>query len=679
MLKFSIALTKFSQPFGKTKLRGALAPVFLFALNLWICGRLLRAEYIDQLGSIEGVFIAMAGYIQRHWPRYDWFPFWWTGIPFPRVYQPALHYSVAVFSTVSGLSPASAYHCLIAITYSLGAVTFYLLVLATGGSRRTAFLSALVFSVFSPSTLLSSVIRTDVGGFLNPRRLQALVVYGEGPNVTGLTLAMLALAALHLAGKRRTALTGAVAALAIAAVPATSWPATMALAMGIAAYLLAQEFQYLKKNLLRLLAIGAGAWALASPFALPSTILVTLHATGAMADAPTPGRARWFAVILLVVTVFALRAALLKAGASAGLRFAALYSLITAWIVLAALWANTRILPYPVRFHLVMEIAFVLTGGLCLQILLRRRPGVQMPLTILLVCFCLFQARHYQRYSRGIIHTLTMENTVEYQEARWLASHTQGGRVMVPGSVSYWLNAFTEIPQMDGFFDQSLWNPINLPASYVVQAGYQNDRLSADYSLLWLKAYAVEAFGAGGDHSREFYRPFRFPDRFKGRFPLAWSSGDDAIYLIPERSRSLARVVPAASLVHDPPANGVDVAQLSVFVAALDNPALPLATFEWQDPNSAKIAGSLAPGQALEVAINYDRGWSATANGRAVDVRPDGLGFISLQPGCAGPCDVHLHWSPGSEPFLACGAAALALIVAGALILRERRLRNQAP
>ena len=86
----------------KYKTRG-LFPVAVFAANLLVCWRYFRAEYINQMPSIEGVFIALEGYIHRHWPTYDWFPVWYGGMPFTRVYQPGLHYVVAILSRISAL------------------------------------------------------------------------------------------------------------------------------------------------------------------------------------------------------------------------------------------------------------------------------------------------------------------------------------------------------------------------------------------------------------------------------------------------------------------------------------------------------------------------------------------------------------------------------------------------
>jgi hypothetical protein len=92
------------------------APIAVLAVNVWICWRLFHTAYLDQLQSIEGVFIALGRYIAAHWPMYDWLPIWLGGYPFPRAYQPLLHYTVAVASSLTGASPALACHFITACT-----------------------------------------------------------------------------------------------------------------------------------------------------------------------------------------------------------------------------------------------------------------------------------------------------------------------------------------------------------------------------------------------------------------------------------------------------------------------------------------------------------------------------------------------------------------------------------
>jgi hypothetical protein len=641
-------------------------PLSVFVLNIFITWRLLRSEFIDQLPSIEGAFVSLATYIQQHWPGYDWFPLWYGGYPFARAYQPALHYTVAGFAAVSGLSAASAYHFITAVTYSLAGVAFYFLGKTLGAGRIAAFCGALCFSVFSPSLLLLRNVREDAGGLWHARRLQALVQYGEGPNITGLMLGTFAIALLYAAIKRRKAGTAIAAALAIAAVPATNWPATVALCVGISCCLGAFEGGELRRGAGRIAGIGALAMGFALPFALPSTIWSTFHNANVMTDAPTAGPLRWLLLAGLLITLGVARAVSSRMGADYALRFALLYSLALCWIVLSAAHLHINLVPQPMRFHVAMEMPMVLAAVLAVQLLLRRYPRFRVAFGVALVVFCAVQTYHFRQHARTMAGKLDVSATVEYEEARWMDAHLHGQRVAAPGTVSFWMNVFTGTPQFAGCCEQSVVNPRNFIGNYIVGAGYRTDAESADYSLLWMKAWAVQAVAIGGPASREAYKAFQFPRRFEGRLPLLWSRGDDFIYRVPARAPGLARVVRAADLVRDAPENGIDARQLRPFVAALEDESLPLASFEWRGANAAHIEGVLQPEQVLSVAVNYHPGWTALVNRRPTPVRPDGLGLIALEPHCAGTCAVELRWSAGPESWLAIPVALLALV--GALL-----------
>lgn len=57
---------------GRT--RCVLAAVLLFACNLYLLQGLFQFEYIDQMGSVQGAFIAFARYIRDNWDDLNWFP-----------------------------------------------------------------------------------------------------------------------------------------------------------------------------------------------------------------------------------------------------------------------------------------------------------------------------------------------------------------------------------------------------------------------------------------------------------------------------------------------------------------------------------------------------------------------------------------------------------------------------
>lgn len=160
--------------------KGAVAALTLFALNAYITATLFRVEYLDQMDSIEGVYIGLARYIREHFFDLSWFPLWYGGIPYQYSYPPLLHFLVAGFAAVARLSNARAYHIVAAVFYCLGPVALFWTARRQGASRCGAFLAGFFYSLISPSCLLISEIRRESRDWLEPRRVRLLAIYGDG-------------------------------------------------------------------------------------------------------------------------------------------------------------------------------------------------------------------------------------------------------------------------------------------------------------------------------------------------------------------------------------------------------------------------------------------------------------------------------------------------------------------
>ena len=65
-------------------------------------------------------------------------------------------------------------------------------------------------------------------------------------------------------------------------------------------------------------------------------------------------------------------------------------------------------------------------------------------------------AKSSRRYARYILEPVDISQRMEYKLSRWLEANLRDARVMVPGSASFFLNAFTDNPQLGGGFDQAL-------------------------------------------------------------------------------------------------------------------------------------------------------------------------------------------------------------------------------
>jgi hypothetical protein len=207
------------------------------------------------------------------------------------------------------------------------------------------------------------------------------------------------------------------------------------------------------------------------------------------------------------------------------------------------------------------------------------------------------------------------------------------------------LNAFTDVPQIDGGFSQGMVNRNHDSFTYQIFSSDGAGSRAAEIDRTWLNAYGAQAIAVGGTASRELYKPFQRPDVFANAFPEGMRDRDDAIYWVPGRSTSLAHVLARENLVHDQPINGLDIAQTERYVDSLTTPA----SFRWTSRHSAAIEAVLQPEQVISVQVTYHPGWRAVANGKPCRFFGDGLGQIVLEPHCNGACKVELIYDGGLE------------------------------
>lgn len=640
-----------------------LPAVAIFLLNAWIAARLFQVEWLDQMASIEGAYIGLARYISGNWTDLGWFPVWYGGIPFQNTYPPLLHLLNAAGVTWLGLTPAHAYHVMTALFFCIGPVALYALALRLSGSQSGAFLAALVSTALSPSAWLIAGVRADLGGWLGSRRLQVLVGWGEGPHVTAIALLPLALLAIHVAAEKKRPGWIALAAVATAAVPLANWLAAFALAIGVLCWF-AAGFELDGSKLCRVALVGVLAYCLAAPWIPPSTIAAiqenarTIEGDyrGVYTQLPLRLGIALLALLLVKLSMRRLRA-------PAGLQLAVLFSLATGGIALAGASFGVAVVPQPQRYHIAMELggalALGLAGGLALDQLRPRARWIALGAIILMAIPALREARRVARDS--LIRPVSIEQTAVFKIAGALRGQD---RVMAQGSAAFWMNAFHDTPQLAGGFDQGVTNQANRVAVYTITTDDGAGDRAAEISLLWLKALGVHKLAVGGAKSGEHYKPFRNPRKFDGVLEAIWREGDDYAYRVPQRSRSLARVIRRGDAVARKPVHGLDVDPLRAYVQALDDPGLPLAEFRWLSSRAARITATLAPEHVLSLQMSHHPGWRATVNGSARELTEDGLGQMLLEPDCAGSCTVEIAYDGGSEML-----AARALQILGVVVL----------
>jgi hypothetical protein len=645
-----------------TWMGGLAAALALFAINWFIAGKLASIEYLDAMQSIEGAYIAISRYAMQNWGDLSWFPLWYTGVPYQNTYPPLLHLVVTGCAWLTGWTPALSYHAVNATVYCLAPVTLFWLGTRWSGSRVCGFGAGLLYSLISPSAFLISNVAADLGGPLQIRRLQTLVFYGDGPFVASLALVPVALALLDLALERRGPLLYLAAAASMASVVLTNWLGGSTLALAVVAYLLSRGEP--RRTWPAAAGIGVLAYALASPWIPPSTIATILfNAQTIGADYHMSWRQAAYG-LGVVGAAWGLHLLFGRLRIGPRLRAGFYFVFLTAVITLGAEWGGFYLLPQPHRYHMAMDLAICLTIGILMQPLWgwaaskARWVAVGAVLVVILA-----QAVHLRTYAQNLIRPIDIRTTTEYATAQWFDRHMQGRRVMAPGSTSFFMNVFTDTPQLGGGFEQGVRNWENRVALYVLYSDQNAGDREGEISVLWLKAFGVRAVAVGGPASGEHYKPFQHPHKFEGLLAATWRQGDDAIYSVPARSDSLAHVVGADDLVSTPPVHGLDVAGLRRYVTALENPELPLAPIHWTSRHSAQIlAGGLRRDRRISVHVTYHPGWRATVGGARRPVGRDGIGLMVIDPQCKGQCIVDLTYDGGIEMQLARAACLAALL-----------------
>jgi hypothetical protein len=678
----------------------------LFAFNAYITPLLFRTAYTNEMGSIDAAFIGLARYASQHWNDMGWFPLWYGGVPYADSYPPLLHWVSGLVVTLAGVSPGLAYHFVTAMIYCLGPVTLFWMAWRLSGKRECALVAGFGYSLISPTLLLAASARVDADGFWGPRRLVTLVVWGEGPHQASMCLLALAIGLLHVALEKRKPWYWVAATLSIAAVPLSNWLGGMALAICVVAYLFAGLPAGRKpgSTLLCTGALGVYAYAIAVPWLSPATVAVIRANAPRVAD---NFRADWtqrkFAIA--VAAAFLLAAwAMARWNIPRYTRFACLASLVLASSTLGRLWFRLSLLPQPDRYALEMDMflwvavvfaAWPLVRGLMAWWRNRLPPMIPLPhgrgsdaksgsgnaglsaatvrewlrprgpalaIVLVLAVACMPIVRHQRRLARWVARPIDIHITIEYKTAKWLDAHMPGARVFAPGTIGFWLNAFSDAPQLTGGFDNGIRNPTVPDVIFHVYAG--DDR---QFMVNLLRAYGCDAMIGGGADSAEFYHPISHPEKLRGLTEL-WRDGGDAIYDIPRRSRSLAHVMRPDDLVRHP-LSSHGFAALDPYLAALDSPANPAARFRWRAPSAATVNADLRPDQILSVQIAWDKGWNASVDGRPVATFSDGLGQMVVEPKCGGPCTVELKYDGGTEGFYARAVNRLALAGGGGWIL----------
>ena len=656
--------------------RAAIYIALLVGLNVYFVLNLFLVDFTDNMQTNAGTFMAISRFIVGHWPHLNWYPWWFNGEPFENTYTPMLHLVDAGFAALFHCSTARAFNFVTGVFFVTGPAFLFLFAWRVSKHLETSFFAALLYSLFSPAVMFGP-FRGDLGNsWWNSWRCRVLVYYGEGPHTTALALLPLALLFTYLAFTKRRYIWYVAAGVTMAFITLVNAFGAVDLGIGCGCLILALDD---RKEMLKAALITAGiatlAYLLACDFLTPTLVHTIVTDSQNVGDhyGARLFNAQWLMLPALVALYFAVQRV-----PDYFTRFSLLFAFFFFEIV--ALWAVAHVaaLPQPHRYSLEMEPALALAAAFSLRpAAIRLKPWVRTAALVVVLALVWHQIIHFRRYGRFYTQKLDITKTIEYKTAHWMQQNLGQARAFVGAETGLWLNVFADTSQMNSGHDpfDPNFDVIGLSVYYIYYSGENAGARDAELSTLWLQAFGCQAIYVPGPNSRVPTKPFQHPEKFEGVLPVLWHEEDDTIYRVPQKSPSLAHVVPESALVRHQPVNGVDVSELSRYVAALENAEFPDAAMTWPSTAEGHIRTSLRPGEVISVQSTYDKGWKAFANGRPAKVTRDGIGLTAIHADCDGPCEVDYVFDGGWERKI-CRAVSWTVaigVLAGFWISHKRR------
>ena len=633
----------------------------LACVNTYICREAFVTESSGHWNSIHGQWISLASIPALDWLRPTWWRYWGGGSPLEFTYAPLVPASIGAINRVMHLSPALALNVLTASVYCLGPLAFYLLSWRLSRLPGYSFAAALAWSLASPVALLIPDGRFLLSSVWSARRLHLAFDWDDLPHLTSLTLLPLAVWSLARALQSRRLRDYTIAGAAMTVMMLANMFGVVLTGLVVLTVPLAMDRRFRPSLVLRAVLTAAVAYVVVSPW-VPPSLLMTIRSNGTRNG--DGASSMEFAIALGIVglsfwIVWRLSA---RYANHWGTRWMCLFGCVAILIPVLGQYWHVHFLPQPNRYKIEAELAIVWMIVFALRPVIERVPG---RLRIVLVLPLVFLAGK-QMFSLGLVAErlttpIDVKQSIEYRSAQWVSENLPQQRVMMGGSMGNFLNTFTSMEQLSAQPYTTAPNWEEQIAVYTIYIGQNAGDRDGDVSLLWLKAFGVQAVAVSGPHSPEYWKPFANPRKFEGMLPVLWREDDTTIYRVPQRSASLAHVIRPDQLVQRAPMHGLDTDDVHRFVAALDSASVP-AVMEWRGANRARIRALLKPGEIVSTQITYHPGWHATVEGGDRTVLADGIGLMVVYPNCLGDCEIILNYDGGWSSRL-CRAASSGILL----------------
>jgi len=664
----------------RSKVVSFISPVAIFLLNLALVYPLFTGEYTAYIGSIESAFISDARFIVENYPNLTWNPLWYAGFPFHFFYAPVLPYLMAVVHwAYPPVSIPRAYRIITALSYCLGPSMLYIFVKYLTKRDAAAWIAAVTYSI-APSTMYFVI--PSFGNFARsfsyaPWSIVVLTVYGEGPHITALTASPIAALAFLYALRNPRPRNYVFAVLAIDCVALTNLIGFFSLFLILlilfySELILGNATKKLKTALLCLvIAYGLVAFqydisyvAKFLPYAqirlAPTTTLIVVLIAVPLAwiFSSYVGKRRSLQPLLVSSLWFSV--------------FAIITCLWYFYLIQLAPQAN-RYIP-EANMGFAMLLGTVLAPILAVRrlesrLLILGRPQALLRATVVAIILILlvFSSAPFLQSSWALTKpAVDMNKTPEYVISEWLSEHVHDERVYATGTIAFWLNVFSDVPQLRGGADGAAANPWWAHVTYQINTGS-----NSSLAVLWCKALNIRFVVVNYPNASTPYPDYVFPQKFEGTLPLRLLYKGFGIFEVPLARPELVQAVRQDDFERLQPISSVlDYRSLKAYVDLVEGSnGGAECKYEILRANEITIEVSNSKEDtALLVKMTFDDGWKAFVNNNEISITAVGPHFMLLHPNLSGSYLIRLTYMRSMYELIGLTITVCTLLVIGIVI-----------
>jgi len=673
----------------RSRIVSLISPIAIFLLNLTLVYPLFTGEYTTHIGSIESAFISHARFIAENYPNLTWDPLWYAGFPFHFFYTPLMPYAIAFAHwAYPSVSIPQAYRVITALSYCLGQSTLYVFVKYLTKRDAAAWIAAITYSI-APSTMYFVIpsLGSFASSFSNaPWSLVVLTVFGEGPHITALTACpVAALAFLHALRNPRPR-NYLFAALTIDCVALINligfFSLFLILLILLYSELILGNATKKLKNALLCLVIAYGLVAFQYDISFVAVFLP-------YAELHLPTTTVFIAVLVIVPFAWIFSS---YAGKKRNLQPLLVSSLwFSLFAIMTCLWYFYAIslAPQANRYIPEADMGFaMLLGTISSSIPTFRRKGIRLPIsapqmslravaaTIILVLL-VFSSMPFLQSSWTLTKPkVDMAMSPEYVISEWLSEHVHDERVYATGTIAFWLNVFSDVPQLRGGSDGAGINPWWSHVTYQINTGS-----NGSLAVLWCKALNIRFVVVNYPNASTPYPDYSFPQKFEGILPLRFFYKGFGIFEVPLARPELVQPVRQNDFQTLPPISSVlDYQSLKAYVDLVEGPNDGAeCKYEIRRANEITIEVSNSKEDtALLVKMTYDDSWKAFVGNAEISIAAAGPYFMLLHPNLTGSYQIRLTYVHSVYESMGLAITAGTLLVIG-IVITLRHFRRSSP